>query len=513
MGMDFPKLYPRLPELLKAINEPTWSGPGTVKGDLKEAVEAAKDPKQSITNVTFQFATKLKVEEALVLSWAATNEARMCALDWLSLTTTIEVLKTSMASLDAEIEVQRKHRPMELDAQERSLIESIDTAKLYANVDELKCEHAANTVKDYFNTAERQRSEDAISTVAHVSMRRDPVPGATAPWANATDPAFDKFEAGKAMYVQAAAAQVWQQRRAFDISERGLGEQSEELSKSGAAAASTINGLTAQLGAVDAQRRAAAEKVAALQVQRESTRARLVSTEIDWNTRAAGLLNRYVASVRKVKVYANALVACIENLHPEAFPTSFFQSLNNVAESNTFNVGSRLDEMAVYLGDIEAMLRAEQLSSAIGRIDIILADTPLGGEVNFDIKGSDYSWADRAHLQGMSCALLGGDEKLLLTAEVLVPAKSAEHSIKPIGGGPSQLHSIDQVEIGTVRLGVIARRGTRSAEEVQGAAQCWNGSPFGQWTLTNRALAGGKTGVVDIHLTLHVSYQKPTLAI
>lgn len=501
MTLSIPTDYLKIEEIVAAMERfdaKRWTE------ELRASLEEIRKAALPVGAIDISHNTDLKIEETLVCCLNAANEARSASLDWLTITTTIESYKANLKSLDSEIEQIGNLRQQELDAIESSILQNIETTEQYASLETLRSLNLGQIVGEFYNQASQLISEQATKTAAHVSFRRDAVPGAPVPWVNAADPAFNHFEPGQPMFEQAASAQVWRQRHTDKMSEKQLNQHKSEVDVARLAVLSTIQSLKSQLRATDTQRHSAISRVIALRHQRALTNNRLMSTQIDWNSRAAGLLSRYSAAIRRLRIYAQALIRCLYNVYKWRFPTSSVLKFGKLVELESEGVGQNLDEIARFLGEVDAILRMERLASAEGSITVRV-DLPLGGaDLPLVIKPEDYPWASGALMRGLSCSVLGTASDLY-SARIMLPVEGLINQLDE--NGTSKIRELVQKEIGAVNLSALPTRLAGQPEVVLAVGQCWNGSPFGKWFLNVMSVIGTK-GNATVFLTIHFQYRR-----
>lgn len=495
MPETYQTLTSRLPELvhqLRTLAEPP----------LGVAVPSISAAKAAVTPPDFPVpSTKLKLEEMLVLCWSAVNEARTAATEWLSIVSSVDSLRVSTVSLQSEIEQLDVHKHAELDSSERTFLASIKTARAYAEADNVRAGNAKAYKERFYKAEAMNRVNAAVRTISLPSFRRDDVVGQAAPpYANTVDPLLTEFGPGTKVYEQAVGAQVWQEGRAADMAESQLTGQMEEAGASASATVSAVQGYTAQLEGLDTTRHAVISRVEALKVQLKAVEARLHSAEIDWNERAIGLLMRYTTATARLGGYAQALSDCLLNVYPGLLAQARLERFLALASPGQASVGAHLEEVMVFLHDAEAMLVAVQLDSIKRPLTVkVEVKVEQGkGSAAFSLGLAAFPDVRRARMRGISCLLLGPADAVY-AAGIQVPEAGLR--------ADDAADYVTQIEAGRVDLGLLRTAAAEQGDVMYGTTQCWNASPYGEWTLSVEALAGPNTDhEVQLLVSLHVEH-------
>ena len=452
----------------------------TYQGDRDHAVELAGLSVEAVRDATRPQTlrlpeTVLKLEEMVVLCWQSVNEARASAAEWLSIVSSVQSLRVTKCNLEFEIEQWDVHKQAELDSSERSILASIDTVAAYAKNELERCDNFTKYRERFFDAATREMARSAVLTTATPTFKRDPIAGQGLPYANTSDPALKKFGNG-VVYEQAVEAQIWLQGTTTNMGDTQIKNQANECIASSRAISTSVLALEAQLEAIDAVRRSAIARVNSLRMQLDAVQARMNSAEIDWKERVRGLLMRYSAATGKLGAFSGPLAACLHNVNPGLVPADRIQRFLDLATPGQVTIGANLEEVMVFLNDVEAWLVALQLRSVSRRIvtRVRVAMDGGKGEADFLMDPATFALVGNARLRGISVTCIDPPAGFY-TATVVAPA---------LGNRPSNFGGpVDQAEVGEVELGRLRSAASDAVELIYGASQCWNASPFGAWKL------------------------------
>jgi len=452
-----------------------------------------------------EYSTKLKIEEALIYCWGAANDARVAAVDWLSTTTSIENLNLAIASLNSEIYQLNEPRRTELENLIAGLKDAKESSEKYASVDSARADGLQVIFDNYYTDEIIRKVGRASNVIGLVSFRRDQVAGAEVPWANGSTSQFDEFGSGEPLYSKATFAQMFQESRSINIAAHQIENQILEARSTSAAAKSSTGNIESQINALKCQQGALERRLEALRAQLDVYNGRLTSSKIDWDKRVSGLLNRYASSIKYLKVYGFSLIQCLNNRYSGQISTESIDKFKGLLQEGGDRIGSQLDDVSEFLGQVDALLRSEL--SASGKASIpIMVDVPADeSDVTIDVEATNYTWAYKVRLRGISCSLLDNSPDLF---EVWLTApRYADSGYSDQKKNDSE--KIDQGEIGMIHLGVLSSRSSMLQNNIVDEVQCWNGSPLGQWMIKGKGLSGdSKTRKVLI--VFHVQYQRVT---
>lgn len=452
-----------------------------------------------------EYSTKLKIEEALIYCWGAANDARVAAVDWLSTTTSIENLKANIDSLESEITQLDESRGKELEALMAGLANSKESAVGYAQVNSARADDLQFIYDNYYSDEIIRKVGRASNLIGLVSFRRDQVAGADVPWANTTISKFNEFGSGEPLYSQATFAQMFQESRSINIVAHQIKSQIKEAKSASVAVSLSASNIDSQIIALKHQQDARETRLKALRAQLVVAKNRLDSSKINWDVRVSGVLNRYASSIKFLKVYGYSLIGCLNNRYSGRISTESVDKFKSLLQEGGERIGSQLDDVSEFLGEIDVLLRSELSASAKASIPVVV-DIPVDeSDVTINVEAVNYSWANKVRLRGISCSLLDNSPDLF--EAWLAAPQYADIGYSDQKKGDSE--RVDQREIGIISLGVLSSRSSLLQNSIVDEVQCWNGSPFGQWTIKGKGLSGDSKAR-KVLVVFYVQYQRGT---
>lgn len=459
---------------------------------------STQDVLQSIQSDSFRSTpTLLRFEEMLTLCWQSVNEARASASEWLSIVSSIESLKISQSCLLIEIEQWDIHKQTELDSDERAILAAIDTALAYSDAENKRSKNFEDYLIRFYNAAARQKSSDAVLTVAMPTFKRDQLKDQPIPYANTVDPVLQKF-GNDAVYLQAVNAQLWQQDQSSEMYQTLIKNQAAEAASSASATNKVILSHQAQLEGIDSLRYSAIAKVRELRIQLDAIQERLNSAQIDWKNRILGLLMRYSAAAEKLSAFSEPLVASLRNVHPGVISDDRLDRLVGLASTGQVSVGGNLEEVMVLLHEIEAEIVNLQLRT-ISKMIIVNTNVSIVsgvGEARLLISNRGDQVINGARLRGIS-AVINNNTNELYQGSIISPTT---------GGREDELiERVKQSEVGEIELGRLRSITSDAADLIYGVSQCWNASPFGEWIFKVSELTSATSSLqIDVLITFHI---------